>query len=77
MMTDFGVTLGMRFRGYDVPGWKIRVPAMLMVSFFLGGVLAAYFHFSGYDAIMIAGIGYVFSGIGWSIWKRRSAVISK
>ena len=77
MMTDFGVTLEMRFRGYDVPGWKIRVPAMLMVSFFLGGVLAAYFHFSGYDAIMIAGIGYVFSGIGWSIWKRRSAVISK
>jgi uncharacterized membrane protein YoaK (UPF0700 family) len=77
MMTDFGVTLGMRFRGYDVPSWKIRVPAMLMISFFLGGVSAAYLHFSGYDAILLAGVGYAFSGIGWSIWKHRSAVIPK
>lgn len=77
MMTDFGVTLGMRIRGYDVPAWKIRVPAMLIVSFFLGGVLAAYVHFSGFDAIMLAGIGYVFFGIGWSLLKHRSALIPK
>ena len=77
MMTDLGVTLGMRVRGHDVPAWKIRVPAMLMVSFFLGGLLAAYAHFSGHDAIKLAGIGYVFAGIGWSIWKHRSRAIPK
>lgn len=77
MMTDLGVTLGMRVRGYDVPAWKTRVPAMLMVSFFVGGILAAYAHLYGYDAILLAGIGYVFSGIAWSIWKRRSLLSSK
>lgn len=69
LMTDLGVSVGMRLRGHDVPTWKIRVPAMLMVSFFLGGLVAAFTHFSGHDAIMIAGFGYVLSGIGWTIWK--------
>jgi uncharacterized membrane protein YoaK (UPF0700 family) len=73
LMTDFGVTLGMRLRGHDVPVWKIRVPAMLMVSFFFGGMLAAIIHFSGYDAIRLAGIGYVVAGLGWSVWKHTKS----
>ncbi len=71
MMTDFGVTLGMRMRGYDVPAWKIRVPFFLIVSFSLGGLLAASVHYAGFDAICLAGIGYTFAGIGWSVWKHR------
>lgn len=69
LMTDFGVAVGMRMRGYDVPAWKMKVPAMLMVSFFIGGGSAAYIHLSGYDSIMIAGTGYVAAGIAWSIRK--------
>jgi uncharacterized membrane protein YoaK (UPF0700 family) len=69
LMTDLGVVVGMRIRGHSVPAWKIRVPAMLMLSFFLGGLVAAYIHFSGYDSILIAGLGYIFAGVGWTIWK--------
>jgi uncharacterized membrane protein YoaK (UPF0700 family) len=69
MFTDFGITLGMRLRGYDVPKWKIAVPALLICSFFIGGVLAALTHFSGYDAIFITGVAYCLAGIGWSIAK--------
>jgi uncharacterized membrane protein YoaK (UPF0700 family) len=69
LMTDLGVSVGMLIRGYDVPIWKIRVPVVLMLSFFIGGGSAAYIHLSGYDSIMIAGTGYVLAGIGWSLWK--------
>jgi len=72
MMTDFGVSLGLRIRGYDVPAWKIYVPLFLIVSFSLGGLLAASAQYVGIDAIGLAGIGYVFSGICWSVWKHRS-----
>jgi uncharacterized membrane protein YoaK (UPF0700 family) len=71
MMTDFGVTLGMRVRGHEVPAWKIRVPALLMLSFFLGGIIAAFLHFHGRPVLLLAGIGYLAAGLGWSAWKRR------
>lgn len=75
MMTDLGVTIGMRMRGYDVPAWKIGVPALLMVSFFLGGVIAAFAHFHGLDAIRLAGIGYLVAGMSWTLWKHRGRFI--
>jgi uncharacterized membrane protein YoaK (UPF0700 family) len=71
MMTDFGVTLGMRLRGYDVPAWKIRVPFFLIVSFSIGGLFAAFVHYAGFDAIGVAGISYAIAGICWSLWKHR------
>jgi uncharacterized membrane protein YoaK (UPF0700 family) len=76
MITDFGVTFGMRLRGYDVPGWKIRVPFFLIVSFAAGGLLAAFIHFAGYDAIGIAGMCYAVAGISWSVWKHRKPKLS-
>jgi uncharacterized membrane protein YoaK (UPF0700 family) len=71
MFTDFGVTLGMRLRGHDIAIWKVAVPLALIASFFCGGICAATAHFAGYDAIALAGVGYMISGIGWSIWKRN------
>jgi uncharacterized membrane protein YoaK (UPF0700 family) len=71
MFTDFGVTLGMRLRGHDVAAWKIGVPLALIVSFFFGGLCSAALHFAGFDSIAFAGIGYLLSGLAWSVWKRR------
>jgi uncharacterized membrane protein YoaK (UPF0700 family) len=71
MMTDFGVTLGMHLRGNDVSAWKIQVPFLLIVSFSAGGLLAACLQYAGFDAIGLAGIGYVFAGLGWTFWKHR------
>ncbi len=73
LMTDLGVTLGMRLHGHDVAAWKIRVPLFLIISFSMGGLMAAYMQFSGIDAVAVAGGAYLAAGIGWSIWKRRSS----
>ena len=77
MFTDFGVTLGMRLRGRDVPNWKIAVPALLICSFFVGGVAAALIHFSGHDAIVFAGAAYCLAGLAWSTAKRAFYQIKK
>ncbi|MDX2227221.1 MAG: YoaK family protein [Verrucomicrobiae bacterium] len=69
MFTDFGITLGMHLRGHDVPGWKIAVPALLIGSFFLGGISGALAHYAGYDVIVVAGVSYCLAGIGWSVAK--------
>lgn len=71
LTTDFGITLGMRVRGFDIPTWKIAVPALLMTSFFLGGLSAcAVSFFSSVDPILIAGIGYISAGLLWTIVKQ-------
>jgi uncharacterized membrane protein YoaK (UPF0700 family) len=71
LITDFGVHLGMRCKGLDVPSWKVAVPLLLIVSFFLGGACSAgLFIQATIDPILVAGIGYVFSGIAWTIAKR-------
>jgi uncharacterized membrane protein YoaK (UPF0700 family) len=75
MVTDLGVTLGMRFRGYDVPLWKISVPFLLILSFSLGGLVAAIGQVYGLDTIMLAGVGYVLAGLGWSAWKHRGSPV--
>lgn len=70
MFTDFGITLGMRLRGHDVPRWKIAVPALLIGFFSLGGFVGALTDLSGHDAIVVAGISYCLGGISWSVGKR-------
>lgn len=46
LLTDLGTSLGMRFRGHQVPAWKIAIPLFLSLSFFLGALAgcAAYLH---------------------------------
>jgi uncharacterized membrane protein YoaK (UPF0700 family) len=69
LFTDFGVTLGMRLRGHDIPAWKIGVPLYLIVAFFAGGLCSALLHFSGVNPIVLAGAAYLVAGLGWSICK--------
>lgn len=70
LITDLGVTLGMRARGYDIPFWKIAVPAWLIGSFFLGGVSASFLALKGGpDPLLIAGIAYIVAGISWTLFK--------
>jgi len=70
LATDFGITLGMRVKGYHIPTWKIAVPALLLISFSLGGLSsAAVSFFCPLDPIFISGLAYVSVGIFWSIYK--------
>ena len=70
MITDFGITLGMRARGFDVPAWKIAVPGLLTAAFVLGGVVGAVLHFqAGRDPILAAGIAYLAAGVAWTVLK--------
>jgi uncharacterized membrane protein YoaK (UPF0700 family) len=69
LFTDLGVTLGMRLRGYQIPLWKIMVPAMLIGSFMVGGLAGAASDNYGYNTTLIAGISYCMVGIGWTVIK--------
>lgn len=70
MITDFGITLGMRVRGFDIPRWKIAVPGLLTAAFIAGGILAAALHFlAGRDPILVAGIAYISAGLIWTVVK--------
>jgi uncharacterized membrane protein YoaK (UPF0700 family) len=70
LITDFGVTLGMRARGFDIPRWKILAPFLLISSFFLGGLACSVlFALESFDPILVAGIGYCAAGIGWTLFK--------
>lgn len=69
LFTDLGITFGMRLRGYEVPLWKISVPALLIGSFILGGLVGALCHNHGYNTGLIAGLSYSAVGIGWTFIK--------
>jgi len=70
LITDFGITLGMRVRGFDIPAWKIAVPALLTGSFVLGCIIAAALYLvADRDPVLIAGVAYVGAGILWTVAK--------
>ncbi|NJK91208.1 MAG: DUF1275 domain-containing protein [Blastochloris sp.] len=70
LITDFGITLGMSVRGFEIPAWKIMVPALLTAAFFLGGLCASVCFFLGsLDTILIAGLGYTMAGLCWTLGK--------
>lgn len=70
LITDIGVTLGMRVRGLDIPIWKIAVPTFLTASFFVGGICAScIFFLTPYDPLLMAGIAYLICGTLWIALK--------
>jgi len=70
LITDFGITLGMRFKKLDIPTWKIAVPAVLTAAFFAGGVCSAIVFWQGdHDPVLIAGLAYVAAGLAWTFLK--------
>ena len=71
MFTNLGVSFGMRLNGHAIPLWKIAVPAVLIVSFCVGGLAAALLETFLQNSIRTAGIAYCIAGMAWSIWKHR------
>jgi uncharacterized membrane protein YoaK (UPF0700 family) len=70
LITDFGVTLGMSVRGFEIPRWKVFVPAVLTVCFFLGGACSCFVTARlQFDTLRIAGFAYVGSGLLWTVSK--------
>ena len=75
LFTDFGMHLGMKLRGHDIEPWKLLIPLWITLSFLLGAVLGSYLLVIGRsDWLLLAGIGYVSGGLGWSIYKRTGGV---
>jgi len=72
LLTDLGVTIGMRLRGYEVQGWKILVPFVLVLAFCVGagagGFATAQIE---RGAVLGVGILYVAGGLLWTLLKRR------
>jgi uncharacterized membrane protein YoaK (UPF0700 family) len=53
LLTDFGTHLGMKLRGYQIPSWKLIVPGLLVLSFFLGATLGSYVVLSLHRPILL------------------------
>lgn len=71
LITDLGINVGMRLRGFDIPLWKLLVPVALIVSFFLGGLFgAATYIVLRHDPVLIAGLAYGAAGLLWGIRAR-------
>jgi uncharacterized membrane protein YoaK (UPF0700 family) len=70
LLTDFGVNLGMRLKGHQVPVWKLLVPGSLIVSFFCGAAFGAtlLLWWKLPFALLIGGV-YFTGGIGWTLFK--------
>jgi uncharacterized membrane protein YoaK (UPF0700 family) len=70
LLTDFGVNLGMRLKGHDIPLWKLAVPGSLIVSFFsgaaVGGMMILWWELP--FALLISGV-YLAGGVGWTAFK--------
>ncbi len=70
LLTDLGSNLGMKLRGHLVPSWKIIVPGLLVLSFFIGAcfgtVLVSILKTS---FLLILAIMYLCGGMGWTLYK--------
>jgi uncharacterized membrane protein YoaK (UPF0700 family) len=71
LLTDLGVALGMRLRGYEVQGWKMLVPLVLVLSFCAGAGAGGFATAQiGRRAVLGTGILYVACGLLWTLLKR-------
>lgn len=70
LLTDLGVQLGMRLRGHEVEAWKVVVPLCLVLAFFAGAAGgAALTVASPGGALLVVGLAYVATGLGWTFVK--------
>ncbi|MDL5050437.1 YoaK family protein [Oscillatoria amoena NRMC-F 0135] len=70
LLTDFGTFLGMIARGYEIPKWKAAVPGVLILFFFVGGLLSCLLSVKyKVSTSLWAGILYVAGGLSWSFYK--------
>lgn len=75
IFTDLGIHLGMKLRGHAIESWRLLIPVYITFSFLVGALTSSTIIFCDPDHwILIAGIGYFFGGIVWSIYKRTIMV---
>ncbi|MBC8128082.1 MAG: DUF1275 domain-containing protein, partial [Gloeobacteraceae cyanobacterium ES-bin-144] len=66
LLTDLGTNLGMKLRGHQVAGWKLLVPALLVLSFFIGAVFGSVMIvILDWPALTIIASFYLAGGIAW------------
>jgi len=71
IFTDFGIHLGMKFRGHTIESWKLLIPIFITFSFLVGAVTSSAMILCDKDNwILSTGIGYISGGVLWSIYKR-------
>ncbi len=72
LLTDLGVSMGMRLRHGEVERWKVVAPLWLCASFFAGALAGAALTLAvGEASVAILGGCYVLGGVAWSVLKRR------
>jgi uncharacterized membrane protein YoaK (UPF0700 family) len=71
LITDIGVNLGMVLRGHRIEGWKLSVPLLLSLFFFLGAGFGGLLElFVPRSPLLFAGLLYLIGGGGWAILQR-------
>jgi uncharacterized membrane protein YoaK (UPF0700 family) len=70
LLTDFGVNLGMRLKGHEIPIWKLIVPGALILSFFMGSAFGALIVLRwDLPFALLISIAYLLGGLGWTVFK--------
>lgn len=65
LITELGVVLGMMLRGRQIDGWKLLVPALLIIFFLLGALCGgALLHLQLAQPLNLVGGSYVVCGLG-------------
>lgn len=71
LVTDIGSHLGMKFRGHLIAPWKIIVPTLVVLFFFLGGVFGAWMIlFTQAPFLLWIGGLYILGGGVWYAFQR-------
>jgi uncharacterized membrane protein YoaK (UPF0700 family) len=71
LVTDIGSHIGMVLRGHRIALWKIAVPSLVVLFFFLGGIFGAWLVLFTHRPFLlwIGGI-YIFGGGVWFLFQR-------
>lgn len=70
LLTDVGSHFGMILRGHQIAAWKVWVPALVVIFFFLGGFFGAWLFFAEKPYLILLGGTYLVSGALWFIIQR-------
>ncbi len=74
VLTDLGVALGMKLRGHAIDRWKLQIPFLLAVSFFIGAICGSALHvLTTWPLLLLCGAAYITGGLGVTIVKRLPA----
>lgn len=71
LLTDVGSHLGMLVHGHQIALWKIGVPAVVILFFFLGGAAGTWLYFYDQPYLLILATTYLVGGLSWYLVQRH------